>query len=229
MTFPPAVLFDLDGTLTDPKPGITESVRHALRRLNETRGLGLDIPTQDALEWVIGPPLIESFRQLVGADHADQGVAFYRERYAVTGLYENAVYPGVPDALATLRGEGYRLYVATSKPRVFAQKICAHFDLSRHFDAIHGSELDGRNIHKPDLLAHVVAQEGVDPSRAVMIGDREHDAIGAQAVGMPCLGVAWGYGSRAELQAAGVVALLATREEIAPAVRNLLRVAGPVA
>lgn len=225
----PAAIFDLDGTLTDPKPGITESVRHALRRLNETRGLGLDVPSQDALEWVIGPPLIESFRALAGPDHADEAVAFYRERYSVTGLYENAVYAGVPEALAQLKAEGYRLYVATSKPRVFAEKICAHFDLSRYFRAIHGSELDGRNIHKPDLLAHVVAQEAIDIARAVMIGDRKHDAIGARAVGVACIGVIWGYGSREELTAAEVVAVLTRRDEIVPTVNRLLPLPAPAA
>lgn len=218
----PAAIFDLDGTLTDPKSGITESVRYALKRLNEIHGLNIAIPTQDELQWVIGPPLVDSFRLLAGVDYADAGVALYRERYAPVGLYENAVYPGIPEALAELKRQGYRLYVGTSKPRVFAQKICDHFDLTKYFDVIHGSELDGRNIHKPDLLRFVVAQEGIDPARAVMIGDRKHDAIGAKAVGIPTIGVDWGYGSREELEKAGVAMVLSQRDEIVPAVNRLV-------
>lgn len=218
----PAAIFDLDGTLTDPKPGITESVRYALKRLNEIHGLSLAIPTQDELQWVIGPPLVDSFRLLAGVDYADAGVALYRERYAPVGLYENAVYPGIPEALDALKTQGYRLYIATSKPRVFAQKICDYFKLTSYFNAIHGSELDGRNIHKPDLLRYVVTQENVDPQRAVMLGDRKHDAIGAKAVGIPAIGVDWGYGSREELEKAEVVAILSRREEIAPAVNRVV-------
>ncbi|MBL8589470.1 MAG: HAD family hydrolase [Methylobacteriaceae bacterium] len=213
-----SVLLDLDGTLTDPKPGITESVRHALRRLNETRGLSLAIPSQDELEWTIGPPLIDSFRLIAGREHGEAGVAFYRERYADVGLFENRVYDGIPAALTALRAQGFRLFVATSKPRVFAERIVAHFGLARFFDRVHGSGLDGTNIHKPELLRHILAVEAIDPARAVMIGDRKHDAIGAKANHVAALGVAWGYGSRAELTDAGVATILETPDELPAAV-----------
>jgi phosphoglycolate phosphatase len=218
---PFAVLLDLDGTLTDPKPGITESVRHALRRLNETRGLSLAIPTQDELEWTIGPPLIDSFRLIAGREHGEAGVAFYRERYGETGLFENRVYDGIPQALEALVGAGHRLFVATSKPRVYAQRILDHFDLARFFARVHGSEFDGTNIHKPDLLRHILAVEQLDPARCVMIGDRKHDAIGAKANHVAALAVAWGYGSREELAAAGFAGVIGTPGEIATAVARL--------
>lgn len=221
MSAPFAVLLDLDGTLTDPKIGITESVRHALRRLNETRGLSLAVPTKDELEWTIGPPLIDSFRQLVGDDLAAAGVGFYRERYGEIGLFENRVYDGVPEALAALVARGLPLFVATSKPRVFAQRITDRFDLSRFFVRVHGSELDGTNVHKPDLLRHLLAVEGLDPERCVMIGDRKHDAIGAKANAVAAVGVAWGYGTRAELAAAGFAAILEAPGDIPTAVARI--------
>lgn len=226
MSAPFAVLLDLDGTLTDPKPGITESVRHALARLNETRGLGLAIPTQDELEWTIGPPLIDSFRLIAGRDHGEAGVAFYRERYGVTGLFENRVYDGVPQMLEALVAAGHRLFVATSKPRDYARRILEHFELAPAFARIHGSEFDGTNIHKPDLLRHILAVEGLDPARCVMIGDRKHDAIGAKANHIRALGVAWGYGSRAELAAAGFAAILEAPGDIPPATARIAASAG---
>lgn len=221
MSAPCAVLLDLDGTLTDPKPGITESVRHALRRLNETRGLALAVPTPDDLEWTIGPPLIDSFRLLAGREHGEAGVGFYRERYGVVGLFENRVYDGVPQALTGLVDAGHRLFVATSKPRVYAQRILDHFDLARFFTRVHGSEFDGTNLHKPDLLRHILAVESLDPARCVMIGDRKHDAIGAKANHVAALAVAWGYGSREELAAAGFAGVIGAPAEIAPAVARL--------
>jgi len=203
------VIFDLDGTLTDPKPGITGSVRHALA------ALGLPVPEADALEWVIGPPLRQSFVVLTGSETmADEGLRLYRERYGVTGLYENEVIPGIPDLLARLRDAGLPLYVATSKPRVFAVRILDHFDLSASFVAIHGSELDGTRADKRELLRHVVAAEGLAATRCVMVGDREHDVIGAGSVGMATIGVRWGYGDDRELLDAGAVALVDSPEQI---------------
>jgi phosphoglycolate phosphatase len=193
------VLFDLDGTLTDPKVGITGSIRHAMAELGRPLGDKVD------LDWCIGPPLIDAFARLLDGDRgrAEAGVAAYRARYGVVGLYENEVYPGIPELLDALVADGRRLVLATSKPRVFAERILAHFDLARRFAAIHGSELDGTRVHKTDLLPWILAREGIEAATAVMVGDREHDVFGARAAGLAAIGVAWGYGSRAELTAAG--------------------------
>ncbi len=207
---PTAVIFDLDGTLTDPKPGITGCVRDALGRL------GVPVPDADALDWVIGPPLRQSFLTLTGSEAmADEGVRLYRERYGVTGLFENAVIPGIPALLAGLESHGIALYVATSKPRDYARRILDHFGLAGAFRAIHGSEFDGTRSDKRDLLRHVVEAEGVRAGTSVMIGDREHDVIGAGVVGIRTIGVRWGYGSDHELREAGAAALVDHPRDIA--------------
>lgn len=199
---------DLDGTLTDPKPGICGCVQYALREL------GLPAPSQDALEWVIGPPMIESMRELVGPDRADESLRLYRRRYGETGLFENRVYDGVPDLLRRLTQEGWRLYVATSKAEPYAVRIVDHFGLAPYFVRVFGSGLDGSLLHKGELLAHALAETGVDAGAAVMIGDRKFDVLGARANGMPTIGVAWGYGSRAELEEAGAAAIAATPADV---------------
>lgn len=197
------VLFDLDGTLTDPQVGITTSVRHAMAELGRPLAAEVD------LDWCIGPPLIDSFARLLDGDRglAERAVAAYRARYGVVGLFENEVYPGIPRLLDALVTAGRRLVLATSKPRVFAERILEHFDLARRFDAIHGSELDGTRVHKTDLLPWILAREAIDPTTAVMVGDREHDALGARAAGLATIGVAWGYGSRDELVRAGAAGI----------------------
>ena len=202
------VLFDLDGTLTDPRDGIVRSILYALEKMGRPRE---DSP---ALNWVIGPPIQKSFPILLETEDAGevaQAVAFFRERFSETGLFENQVYGGVPAMLESL-GE-YRLFIATSKPRVFAERILRHFDLDGHFEAIYGSELDGTRIDKADLIAYLLQEEGLDKD-AVMIGDREHDVIGANANGIPCIGVLYGYGSREELTKAGACALCEAPQEI---------------
>lgn len=209
------VVFDLDGTLTDPKIGITTSIQYALGKL------GRAVPAADDLTWCIGPPLIDTFARMVGPADAPRGLAFYRERYAVIGLYENAVFEGIPETLRAVAGEGVRLLVATSKPYVYARRILEHFALAVHFEAIDGSELDGRRTDKRDLLAWQLAERGIDPAQAVMIGDREHDAIGARHNAMTALGVLYGYGSAEELKAAGAHALCATPAEIPAALARL--------
>ncbi len=207
---PETIVFDLDGTLTDPKPGITGCVRHALERL------GLEPPPAEALHWVIGPPLRQSFVTLTGSeDLADEAVRLYRERYGVTGLFENEVIAGVPALLDALSSSGATLFVATSKPWPFARRILEHFDLAGRFRTIHGSEFDGTRADKRDLLRHVAAAEGLDPARSVMIGDREHDVHGAAAAGIRTIGVRWGYGDDGELLDAGASALVDTPDEIA--------------
>jgi phosphoglycolate phosphatase len=196
-------LFDLDGTLTDPKVGITRSVQYALERL------GRPVPEADALTWMIGPPLVAGFAELLGGTHeVQEAVRLYRERYSDVGLFENEVYSGIPALLRQLRDQDVRLFVATSKLQIFARRILDHFGLSGSFVEIYGSEPDNRNADKRDLIRHVLAQERFDPAHAVMIGDREHDAIGAKANGIASIGVTWGYGSRKELKDAGAARLV---------------------
>ncbi|KLK92140.1 HAD family hydrolase [Microvirga vignae] len=196
-------LFDLDGTLTDPKAGITRSIQYALERL------GHPVPEADALTWMIGPPLISGFTKLLGgAENAPEAVHLYRERFSDVGLFENEVYPDIPAILEALHEAGFRLFVATSKPHVFAKRIIDHFGLSRFFREVYGSELDNRNADKRDLIRHILDRERLDPATAVMIGDREHDAIGARANGIAAIGVTWGYGSRQELLDSGVACLV---------------------
>lgn len=198
------IFFDLDGTLTDPKPGITGSIQYALEKL------GRPVPTQDELAWCIGPPLRGNFVTLLGGEEdADRGVALYRERFGDVGLFENSLYPDIEATLAALKPRA-RLFVATSKPHVFAERIIDHFGLRPYFEYVFGSELDGTRVHKSDLLAWAIEQTGTDPSRALMIGDRSHDIVGAKKNGIAGIGVLYGYGSREELLDAGAVHLCAT-------------------
>ncbi|VIO77921.1 5'-nucleotidase [Bradyrhizobium ivorense] len=200
-----AIFFDLDGTLTDPKPGITGSIQYALEKL------GRKVPTQDELTWCIGPPLRASFAMLLGGEeYADRAIELYRERFGTVGLFENSVYPDIAEVLAALRATPRRMFVATSKPHVFATRIIAHFGLSEHFDHVFGSELDGTRVNKVELLAYALEQTGADPASAVMIGDRSHDVIGAKRNGIRAVGVTYGYGSAEELREAGASQLCAT-------------------
>ncbi len=191
------ILFDLDGTLTDPREGITRSIQYALAKL------GIDEPDLTRLEHFIGPPLLQAFMQFYRFDEAKawEAVNFYRERFKVTGLYENRVFDGVGELLAELQGQGRTLYIATSKPWVFAREIARHFDFARHFKVIYGSELDGTRTNKVDLIGHLLAEEGLDPAQTLMIGDRKHDLIGARSNGLDAIAVGYGFGSREELAA----------------------------
>jgi phosphoglycolate phosphatase len=205
------VLIDLDGTLTDSRPGIVASIQHALR------ALGHQAPEALALQKYIGPPLHAAFRELLpvntDADVA-RAIAAYRERYVAIGMFENAVYAGVLDSLELLRERGARLFVATSKPQVFAQRILEHFELNHYFDKIYGSELDGQRTDKIDLIAHVLAQSQLQKAQTVMVGDRHHDIVGAMTNGVRAVGVLWGYGSRTELSGAGAETLLETPSDL---------------
>ena len=212
-----ALLFDLDGTLTDPREGITRSIAHALERM------GLAPPPLEALTFAIGPPLRGSLGRLLASEdreRIEQALAHYRERFADVGLFENAPYPGIVEALHAL-GADARLFVATSKPQVYAERIVRHFGLDAHFVAVHGCELDGTREDKRDLLAHLVAVHGVDPRSAAMIGDRGADMRAGRHHGMRALGVRWGYGSDDELRDAGAHALADTPASLAQAVRAL--------
>ncbi len=214
-----AVLFDLDGTLTDPRPGITRCIQHALT------ALGREAPSEEELLWCIGPPLQESFPRLLDTDEkalVDRAIAHYRERFATVGLFENELYPGVVEALQELRGAGLRTFVATSKPRVFALRIVEHFGLRLHVDEVYGSELDGTRTDKGDLIRHLLACEGLEAGDAVMVGDREHDMIGGAKNGLRCVGVTYGYGSAEELLRHGAQRLATHPRELPAAALDLL-------
>lgn len=205
------ILLDLDGTLTDPAPGITKSIQFALR------ACGYEVPPASSLTRFIGPPLKDTFVELVpDGDEAiwSRLVDSYRERFSDVGLYENEVYPGIPEALVRLRARGIKLLVATSKPTIFAKKIVEHFGLNQYIEAIHGSDLDGGLSHKADLIAHVLLAHRLESSRVLMVGDRKHDVAGACQNGVVAAGVLWGYGDRSELEAAGAHRLLARTEEL---------------
>jgi phosphoglycolate phosphatase len=198
------VLFDLDGTLTDPKEGIIACFRYALETL------GRDSPGDRELERFIGPPLRESLSTLVGVNDetiVERAITLYRGRFAAQGMFENSLYPGISEALEQLQDDGQLLFVATSKPTVFAERIVEHFGMARFFRAVYGSELNGVNADKRDLLAHVVRAESLASVDTAMVGDRAHDVLGALANGLFSVGVLWGYGSREELVAAGAGAL----------------------
>ena len=213
-----AIFLDLDGTLIDPKEGITGSIQHALSEMGMQ-----DIPSQDELSWCIGPPLSESFRVLLG-ERADiaEAVAHYREKYTDTGMYEADVYDGIGEMLQDLRETGLPLYIATSKPHAYARTIAEHFGVMHFVDDLFGSELDGTHADKTDLLAHALAETGVDPFRSVMIGDRKHDIIGAQNNDIRSLGVLWGYSEEGELHLAEADALAGDPSEVAEIVIDLL-------
>ena len=203
------IFFDLDGTLTDPKIGITGSIQYALGKLN------IPVPTQDELTWCIGPPLRASFVALLGGEKdADRGVELYRERFGTIGLFENTLYDGIVPVLSALHGSGRKLYVATSKPHVFADRIIDHFELRKYFTHVFGSELDGTRVDKSDLLRYALDQTETDPARAIMIGDRKHDVIGAANNGMSAIGAVYGYGGRTELSEAGAKHLVMAPGEI---------------
>ena len=192
------VLWDLDGTLTDPKEGIIKCVQYALEKF------GVTPPAGATLEWCIGPPLHDTFKQLAPIATADEIqilINLYRERFATTGLYENKLYPQISELLAEL-AKTKKQYLATSKPHMFASRIINHFEISQYFQQVYGSELDGQRSDKAELIAYILQQEKISPEDVYMIGDRKHDVIGAKKNNVECIGVTWGYGGREELLAA---------------------------
>ena len=176
------ILIDLDGTLTDPKVGITTSARYGLEKIGHPISLDTNI------DWIIGPPLKASLAKIlnVASNHvlAEQALEAYRERFAVTGLYENKVFPEVAETLAELKRRGYRLFLATAKPTVYARQILEHFELDQYFKGIYGSELNGDRTNKGDLIEYLLQQEQLDPATCIMVGDREHDIFGARHNGI---------------------------------------------
>ena len=194
------ILIDLDGTLTDPKVGITTSARYGLEKI------GHPISDEINIDWIIGPPLKASLAKIlnVEADHvlAEQALMGYRERFAVKGLYENHVFEGVAETLAELKRRGYRLFVATAKPTVYAKQILEHFDLAQYFTDIYGSELNGERTNKAELIQYILEQQKLQADQCLMVGDREHDIFGARQNGIETIAVSYGYGSQEELAVA---------------------------
>lgn len=194
------ILIDLDGTLTDPKVGITTSARYGLAKV------GHPIAESENIDWIIGPPLKASLAKILNVsvddDLAEQALLGYRERFAVTGLFENEVFENVAETLKQLQEQGYRLFLATAKPEIYAKRILEHFNLLQYFEYPYGSELTGERTNKGDLIEYILQQEKLDPKECLMIGDREHDILGARRNGIETIAVENGYGSKAELDEA---------------------------
>ena len=207
------ILFDLDGTLTDPGIGITNSVAHALAHWN------IEVADRAELYKFIGPPLSDSFMRYYGFSEEDaiHAIAVYREYFSVKGLYENEVYPGIPELLESLKAQGKTVVLATSKPEKFAVEILRHFGLYDYFDIIAGASMDESRNKKADVIAYAISQmKNPDLSRMIMIGDREHDILGAKQIGIDSIGVLYGYGDRAEHEKAGATYIAEKVEDILP-------------
>lgn len=205
------ILFDLDGTLTDPGLGITNSVMYALKKWN------IEVENRTSLYPFIGPPLMYSFQTYYGfsAEQSEKAVRYYREYFREKGMLENEVYEGVVELLKSLKSAGKRLIIATSKPEEFAIKILEHFGLARYFEYIAGATMDTTRNNKSDVIAHALKSCGItDVSDVVMVGDREHDVLGAKQNGLHSIGVLFGYGSREELEAAGATYVAETVADI---------------
>ena len=199
-------LFDLDGTLTDPREGITKSVQYALQ------AFGIEEPDSKKLEPFIGPPLKDSFMEFYGftGEEAERAIAVYRERFAPVGIFENQVYPGIPQMLERLYRRGTRLAVASSKPIGFVKQILAHFDIEKYFDVVVGSELDGTRGTKEEVVEEALGRLGILTMpvterhvRCAMTGDRKFDIQGARACGLTSVGVRFGFAEEGELEEAG--------------------------
>lgn len=194
------LLFDLDGTLTDPKEGITKSVQYALLTF------GIEVEDLDDLCCFIGPPLKDSFMEFYGfsQEDAQKALVSYREYFSKKGLYENKAYMGAQEVLQSLQNAGKKLYVASSKPEVFVRKILKHFGLDSYFTFMGGADMGEIRVKKADVIRYVLKENNItDLKKTVMIGDRKHDILGAKEIGIECIGVLYGYGNREELTDAG--------------------------
>ena len=205
------ILFDLDGTLTDPGIGITNSVAYALKKF------GIENKDRTELYKFIGPPLKESFAKYYGLtdSQCDTAVDEYRVYFKAGGMFENKVYEGVPEMLEQLKAQGKKLYIATSKPEEFAITILKHFDLCKFFDFVGGASMDGKRSEKSDVIKYTLEKANInDIKNAIMVGDRFHDILGAKSVNMSSVGVTYGYGSYDELKNAGADYIINTPAEI---------------
>ena len=205
------IFFDLDGTLTDPQEGITKSVQHALK------SYGIIVEDRSQLNKFIGPPLDWSFEEFYGFSHeqAVEAVGRYREHFGVKGKFENEVYEGIPKLLGKLKEAGKILIVATSKPTYYSKQILEHFDLAKYFSDVQGSEMNGERTDKAEVIAYAMKQNHiVDPDEIIMVGDREHDMIGARKNGIQPVGVLYGYGTREELEKSGAAFIAQSVEDL---------------
>lgn len=206
--FAKAVLFDLDGTLTDSGEGIINCAVFAMERL------GIPVPPREKLGVFVGPPLWDTFRQFgVPSDRVDEAVEIFRSRYVPIGKFENTPYPGIRETLEALRAQGRKLYVATSKPEVTAREILEHFDLSRYFAEICGATVDKTRTSKEDVIAYLLSLDACREN-SVMVGDTAFDVIGAAAHGIPTIGAAWGYGKTEDMVSAGAAAIARSPEDL---------------
>lgn len=202
------ILFDLDGTLTDSGEGIINCAQMTLERF------GLPVPSREEMRVFVGPPLGETFMKFgVPAERTDEAIAIFRSRYVPIGKYENCLYPGIRELLEGLRSQGHKLYVATSKPEVTAIEVMEHFGIAQYFEMICGALMDKSRSTKSEVIAYLLKQNG-RADNMVMVGDTAFDVIGAAAHGIPTIGVAWGYGEVADMQAAGAAKIAANTEEL---------------
>ena len=206
--FAKSVLFDLDGTLTDSGEGIINCAIFAMEKL------GVPVPPREKMGVFVGPPLWDPFRDFgVPANRLDEAVDIFRSRYVPIGKFENTPYPGIREVLETLRNQGRKLYVATSKPEVTAREILEHFDLSRYFSEICGATVDKTRSSKEEVIAYLLSLDGCQEN-SVMVGDTAFDVIGAAAHGIPTIGAAWGYGKTEDMVSAGAAAIAQSPEDL---------------
>ncbi|MBR2490019.1 MAG: HAD-IA family hydrolase [Ruminiclostridium sp.] len=204
---PKTIFFDLDGTLTDSGPGIMNCAALMLDHYN--------VPYDDALlRTFIGPPLRVRLEQLgFSPEDAAEATKIFRGRYNVTGKFENAPYPGMIDLLKTLKGQGYRLFVATSKPEVTAREVLDHFGMTEYFEEICGADLEKGRDTKDQVITYLKETVGT-LENVVMVGDTDYDVLGAKAHGIPTIGVTWGYGNAESMTACGAVAIATTMAKL---------------
>lgn len=209
-----AILFDLDGTLTDSGEGIINCAVMTLERF------GLPIPSREEMRVFVGPPLHDTFVKFgVPEDRADEAIAIYRSRYIPIGAYENTPYPGIRELLEQLQQEGFRLYVATSKPEGMSIKILEHFDLAKYFTKICGAATDRSRNTKEAVISYLMEETG-EKDNMIMVGDTIYDVLGAKALGIPCIGVSWGYGETADMEQAGAVGIARSVHELLSMLRG---------
>ena len=203
-----AILFDLDGTLTDSGEGIINCAILALEHF------GLPVPSREEMGVFVGPPLDKTFIQFgVPEDKAQEAIDVFRSRYVVVGKFENTPYPGIYELLDTLQKQGHRLFVATSKPEVTALQILEKFELSKYFEVICGATFDGTRSHKADVIAYLLNKIGTE-CPMIMVGDTEFDVLGASAHNIPTIGVSWGYGQVSAMEQAGAAAIANTMDDL---------------
>ena len=203
-----AIFFDLDGTLTDSGEGIINCVTLALKHF------GLPIPSRESLGVFVGPPLEKTFVEFgIPEDKTDEAIAVFRSRYNTVGKFENTPYPGVHQLLQNLKDQGHRLFVATSKPEKTALEVLAKFQLTDYLEKICGATMDGSRVNKEDVITYLLAQVQ-DVKNVIMVGDTRYDVLGAKHHGIDTIGVSWGYGSVAEMEQAGAIAIAHTMEQL---------------